>query len=352
MSIDIRSLTPVEVDYATASRHFWDRFHAFRRVRHMETRPDDPFRPDDIVEGQLKKGDPFSEQRIFALMTDDQMISSFGAGRIKPGAPGYETNQHLLWGGAEVHPDFRRQGVGTAWLPVALKLMDEFGSTVLSTGTEEESGHAFLRLVGFEAKSEFAENRLDFNEVDWDMVRQWVEKGERDNPNTTLTLYPDRVPEEVWPEYAPQISALLNTMPFDDLDHGEIVVTPEMMKVDYEKLDLMKGVRHTIITREPDGHMSGMTDVGWAPFRETFISQRFTGVNPKDRGRGIGKWIKAAMLEYVRKTHPQARWMTTGNAESNAPMLAINRRLGFKQYRANTGYQISRDKLAEFVAGL
>ena len=318
----------------------------------METRPDDPVAPDDIVEAQLKKEDPFGEQRWFALLTAEKMVSGFGAGRVKPGAPGYETNQHLLWASAQVHPDFRRQGIGTTWLPIVLKLMDEFGSTVLTTGTELESGHAFLKKVGFEAKSEFAENRLDLAAVDWDMVRRWVEEGERYNPSTTLTLYPDRIPEEVWPEYAPAISTFLNTMPFDDMDHGEIVVTPEMMKVDYERLALIKGRRHTIVTREPDGHISGMTDVGWAPFRETFVNQRFTGVNPKDRGRGIGKWIKAAMLEYIRKTHPQARWMTTGNAESNGPMLAINHRLGFKQYRPSTAYQISREKLAEFVAGL
>jgi hypothetical protein len=41
--------------------------------------------------------------------------------------------------------------------------------------------------------------------------------------------------------------------------------------------------------------------------------------------------------------------VVTENAGSNAPMLAINKKLGFKQYRAETEYQISRDTLAARV---
>jgi hypothetical protein len=39
-------------------------------------------------------------------------------------------------------------------------------------------------------------------------------------------------------------------------------------------------------------------------------------------------------------------WIATGNAGSNAPMLKINRALGFTPYRTGTAYQITRDRLA------
>ena len=138
---------------------------------------------------------------------------------------------------------------------------------------------------------------------------------------------------------------MLNTMPFEHLDHGEIVVTPEKMRDFYERLELSGEVQHTVVTREPDGTISGITDITWAPYRSAFIEQRFTGVRPEARGRGLGKWIKAAMLLHIRDLYPGTRWIATGNARSNAPMLKINRALGFKPYRTGNEYQIIRDRL-------
>jgi GNAT superfamily N-acetyltransferase len=102
---------------------------------------------------------------------------------------------------------------------------------------------------------------------------------------------------------------------------------------------------YTMLTREPDGVISGITDVQYAPYQPTMIHQGFTGVRADARGRGLGKWLKAAMLLHVRDLYPQLEVVITENAGSNAPMLAINTRMGFKQYRAGTEYQITRDEL-------
>jgi hypothetical protein len=58
------------------------------------------------------------------------------------------------------------------------------------------------------------------------------------------------------------------------------------------------------------------------------------------------------MLAHLHALHPDAQWVATDNAGSNAPMLAINKKLGFKQYRAGTEYQISRDNLAARIKRL
>jgi len=156
----------------------------------------------------------------------------------------------------------------------------------------------------------------------------------------------------MWEEFAPQLAALLNTMPFDDLDHGEVVITAAQLRNWYERMDLLQEVHHLVLTREPDGTISGMTDVAWAPHRPTIVEQMFTGVRPETRGRGIGKWIKALMLDRIHRRYPEVEWISTGNANSNGPMLAINHKLGFREYRAGIGYQMSRDQLAGRVRTL
>jgi GNAT superfamily N-acetyltransferase len=342
----ISELLPVEVDMKTADEAFWDRYHAYRRLRHVETRPDDPVRPDESVEKDLKRDDPFEFRYRYEISRDGKMLSWFAASTARPGSPGYDTNKHIFWADVSVHKDQRRRGIGRVWLPTVVELMDRHGCTTLSTGTEEESGHGFLKWVGAEEKFKGAENRLKLADVDWGMVRRWVEEGEKRSPDTKLEIYDGRLPASMLADFCPQLSSMLNTMPFEDLDHGEIVVTPEVLGEWYARMD-MDGTQHYVmLTREPDGVISGITDLFYAPHKVNLINQGFTGVRPDARGRGLGKWLKAAMLEHARKLHPQLEWVQTENAGSNAPMLGINHTLGFKTYREGSEYQMSRDRLA------
>jgi GNAT superfamily N-acetyltransferase len=345
-------LQPVEVHPKRAGPEFWRRHHAFRRLRHAETRPDDPIRPDDVDEKRMRRDDPFETHYYYEITRDGTMLSWFSAQTAKPGSPGYDSNKHIFEAGWSVHRDHRRHGIGGLWLPLVLELMDRHGCTVLGTGAEEDSGHAFLRWLGADPKLTETENRLKLSAVDWAMVRRWIDDGPKRSPQTRLELYDGGVPEAMWDDYAPQISSMLNMVPFDELDHGETVVTPETLREWYERGRIGGERLHAILTREPDGVISGMTDCSWAPHRPTLIHQQFTGVRPDARGRGLGKWIKAAMLEHIRAVHPEAEWISTENANSNAPMLAINQKLGFKPYRTGIEYQMSRERLAARVQEL
>lgn len=345
-------LTPVPVEPKSASREFWARYHAYRRVRQMETRPDDPIRPDRLEEARMKRDSPFDFEYRYEIARDGVALSWFTAETMRPGAPGYDSNRHLFAADWSVHPEHRRRGLGASWVPLVLELMDRHGCTVLTLASEEESGHAFMKWLRAEAKFQGAENRLDLAGVDWGMVRRWIDEGARRSPQTRLEIYDGHLPEAMWSDFTLQLSGLLNTVPFENLDHGEIVITPDHMRDWYARLDLGDECQHTVIAREPDGVIAGMTDVLWRPHRPAIIDQQFTGVRPDARGRGIGKWIKAAMLAHLRELYPDARWVATDNAGSNAPMLAINKKLGFKQFRAGTEYQMSRDALAARVEQL
>lgn len=342
----VNELVPIEVDPNSAGRDFWRRYHVYRRERQEESRPGDPVRPDGIEEAGMRAGRKFEFAHRYEVHRDGQMLSWFEGSGLQADDPGYEQNRRFMTAYWSVHRDHRRQGLGRAWLPLLLELMDRHGRTVVTISTDEEPGHAFLRWMGAHAKNGDAESRLQLDQVAWAMVSRWIEDGPRRSPSTRLEIYDGRIPESMWDEYSAELSRLLNTIPFGQLDHGEIVVTRAHMRDWYERIDAFQETTHTVVAREPDGSMSGMTDVSWSPHLPAVIDQRFTGVRPDARGRGIGKWIKAAMLEHVRTLHPAARWVSTWNAVSNEPMLAINHRLGFRRCREGADYQISRGELA------
>ena len=342
----VSSLLPAPIDPTTAGEDYWKRYHELRRVRQSESRPDDPVRPDDLEEMRIKRVNPFQIEYRHEISSSGAMLSSFYGHTVKPDTAEYETNKHLFWADFYVHPAHRRRRIGASWLPVILALMDQRGCTKVGMGVEERPGHGFMKWLGAQPGLHGAENRLDVAGVDWAMVERWVAEGAARSPRTTLEMYDGPMPEEMWADYAPQFSAILNTTPLENLDIGQEIVTPDRIRDWYARLEMSGERVHSIIAREPDGMISGVTDVGWAPYRPAIIHQQFTGVRPDARGRGVGKWIKAKMLVHLRELYPELRWITTDNAGSNAPMLAINKQLGFKQYRAGTEYQMGRDKLA------
>jgi GNAT superfamily N-acetyltransferase len=344
-------LVPAPIDFKTAGPEFWKRYHVYRRLRHKESRPDDPMRPDDVEEKRLQRDSPFDFEYHYEIAKDGILLSWFSGQTLKPGTPEYEGGKHLFWGDIFVRPDRRRQGLASSWLPLVVELMDKHGCTKVGFSTEDAPGHAFLKSLGAEAKLSGAENRLKLGDVDWNMVDRWIEQGPKRSPQTRFELYDGPLPEAMWVDFAPQLSTMLNTIPFENLDIGTIVVTPDHFRDFYARIAISGEQLHTIVTREPDGVISSVTDMTWDPHRPTILEQRFTGVRPDARGRGLGKWIKAAMLAHLHKLYPQAQWVATENAGSNEPMLAINKKLGFKQYRAATEYQIGRDSLAERLQG-
>ena len=341
----VGEIAPVPVNPGKASADFWRRYHAFRRVRQRESRPDDPLKDDADEEALVKRDDPFTAHDRFEVSRDGAMLGWFDGSTVTPRSPEYESNRHLYDVDLYVLPEHRRHRIGAAFLPVLVELMDRHGATTASFWTEEEAGHEFMKWVGAEPRMSSIESRLNFSEVDWQMMERWVTEGQARSPQTKLETYDGPIPEDMRADFAPQLSSMLNTIPFEGLDHGDVVITPEVMREFYARQAVTGTVQHTVLTREPNGVISGITDTGWAPFHRSNVYQWFTGVRPDARGRGIGKWIKAAMLLHLRELYPDVRWISTDNAGSNAPMLKINRAMGFKAYREGTAYQITRENL-------
>ena len=293
----------------------------------------------------MKRPDPFDFHYFYEIARDGMAISSFFGGSVTPSNPEYATNKQFFWGDIYVRPEQRRRGIATLWLNVIAELMNEHGCTVLSGASDNDAGHAFLKWLGATPKLTTVVSRLDLSKVDWAMVERWAQEGPSRSPQTSLESHDGRLPEAMWPEFAAQRSALASTIPVEGLDIGEIIVTPEKIGDWVERAELTRTVWHNILTREPDGTISGMTDVAWTPYGRKQIQQQFTGVLPAARGRGIGKWIKAAMLLHLRELYPDAQWIVTDNAHTNAPMLKINTDLGFKPFRTSVDYQMSRAQL-------
>jgi mycothiol synthase len=343
------SVAPTRFDPNAASADEWARFHAFRRQRQAEVFQDEPAGPDRLAEIGLKRGD--SETITDVLWTADggevSSVATFWS--PKPGGAGYDSNRGILWFELYVLKGHRGRGIASSYLPALLELAERNEGKVVGVTAEDQDGHAAVQAFGFAKKSEERYSRLDLLEVDWEQVGRWLEDGPRRSPSRTLQLYTNWPPEEEWPEYARVVTELFNTIPFDEEEHGEITITPAKLAEMTHRMAVSDGRVLSIVVREEDGRITALTEMALWEEQADYAWQWLTAVHRSVQGNRIGRWIKAAMLTHVREHHPSVRWVMTGNASSNAPMLKINTELGFRPYRSTSAYQMS---MADFAAAV
>jgi len=339
-------------DPKTASREAWARYHVFRRVRHAEEDPEDPLNSDAQEEALMKRDDPEGDDliRVAVDPATGAYVGVLWFSHFFEASPSYATNGHIAWTGVGVILPHRRRGVGTALLRLLPDLARAYKVTQLFGWAQEEDGKAFLRAVGADIGSYRRENRLDLDLVDWPMVERWAREGAARSPDTILRWFRNRIDDDVIVPYAKVYTEVGNQQPRDRLELGDFIITPDLLREKADRLASFGATWLTVASVEGDGGISGFTEVVYDPEDDYLIGQGLTGVHEADRGRGLGKWLKAAMLLRVRDEFPQVRVVSTWNGTTNAAMLKINDALGFREHRVAEMPQMKVDALEAYLA--
>ncbi|MGQ0798131.1 MAG: GNAT family N-acetyltransferase [Methanobacteriota archaeon] len=342
-------------DPRTATREEWERFHSFRRKRHAERDPDDPLIGDDAAEALMRREDPMGISLRFAVLRvlrgkPEDQVGLLEFEMFRPGTPSYEPNKDSAFFGIEVVEAHRRKGIGTALLRHAAELARANDKTLLATWSEEDAGKAFLKTIHAPIAQARRENRLYLDRVDWDMVRRWAREGPLRSPDTELRWARDRIDDADVEEFARAFTEVFNDQPFDDFRLKDLVFRPSEIRDHEARIAEARGTILTAFTTEPDGRVSGLTDVWRYDDTKAMVGQGLTGVRKEFRGRGLGKWLKAAMLLRIREDFPEATFIGTGNASSNEAMLSINERLGFRTHKEPILAQMRLEAVEAYLA--
>jgi GNAT superfamily N-acetyltransferase len=347
IDIEIRDFDPM-----SSTEEDWKLFHEFRKIRHEEVNPDDPYTDNETAEKNMKTLMNHPEADIFLYTIHDstrsKQIGIIQNLVIKETSSSYEGNKHLIQFDISILAPYRCKGIGTKALKFIYDFTIKNNKTTLISGSDEADGKKFLEIIGAQTALAAVENRLNLEEVDWDMISQWEKEGPERSPKTKLQFF-YAVPENIIKQYSEIYTETNNQQPLGDLNVGDIIFTPETIR-QIEKRFKDLGRKHlTYITVEHDGEISGLTEMLYRPERDYIIEQLLTGVSDKHRGRGLGKWLKAVMLLRIREEFPNVKIVSTGNATTNTPMLSINDRLGFKVHKESITGQLTVESLGKYL---
>ncbi len=351
-SYSLDNIETLDFNPLTIPTKRWDRYHEYRRTLHNQRYPDTPSdTSDETIEKGMKLYAEHPEVNgvMFSIM--DKSVHK-QVGHILCVVPRktsetYQENEGYMEFYINILENYHRKGVGTKALAKVFEVAAENEKTLLATDTYFASGKAFLQDMGAELEIG-TENRLQLDEIDWSMIQQWEEEGEERSPQTKL-VHLDEISDEYIKQFSELYTETYSQQPVEGLDVVAISFTPEFFK-HRRKTCEETGMKNIIMfTAEEDGEISGLTEMEYNPGLKTMITQGLTGVKEKHRGRGLGKWLKSAMLLKIKEQYPEVKLVRTENVTTNAPMLSINNRLGFKFHRESIEAQISLEKLKQYL---
>ncbi|GGL66444.1 GNAT family N-acetyltransferase [Deinococcus aerolatus] len=311
--------------------------------------PDDP--PLNAGKQALELGQQLPEERTahFVVWDDPEGqglpelgSSSLDSQALAWGSLNYDTQQnlHLAHARLIVHPHHRRQGLGRALAQALNAAARRQGRRTVTfvTSDRHPGGEAFAHRLGAEAALPMRQSRLALAGVDRERVERW-QRRPADDPHR-LHTWDAAVPEE-YLERVADLMMVMNTAPRGGLDMDDWRITPQMVRA-WEANAAESGEHRPLLVVEDtrSGELMGYTDVSWRPERAAIVYQSATAVRPAVRGQGLGKWLKAAMLDHIAQRCPGAQVIQTNNAEQNAAMLGINEALGFRPWVAITEWQL------------
>jgi GNAT superfamily N-acetyltransferase len=340
-----------EIDLRRATEREYAALNDFRNQLQAERVPEDPPMPLEEMMNWWREVPP-----LFAIQ--NWIVWSADGAAIIANAETFfwrtEENQHAIDIDISILPAYRRQGLARRLLATAADFAEQQNrrTLLLYSNDRVPSGEAFLKRIGAERGMEAHTNQLVVDELDHHLVERWIQQAAERANGFELGFWDETYPEEQLEAIARLID-VMNTAPRGTLNIEDVHMTPTILRDTERSIAAGGSLRWTAYVRErATGTFAGFSEVVWNANRPHLLWQWGTGVVPEFRGNGLGRWLKAAMITRVLRERATVRFIRTGNADSNAPMLKINHELGFKPFIANTFWQIDLAQVQAYLANV
>ena len=243
---------------------------------------------------------------------------------------------------------------GRIVLAELLDRADADGRTnLMGGGPRTDAQSSFWTALGADERYVERFSELDVAAVDDSLMASWIDGRHDRAGDLDLVAWVDVCPAAHLDAFVTARNAMRDA-PIDDLEMVDEVHSPQSTRREEVAAAAIGLETLGILAITPDGNPAGLTIVQRNTHRPAASWQGDTVVLVPHRRRGVGRWLKAEMWRSLRLDRPDVISLRTGNAASNAAMLAINDAMGYRPTYEVAVWQADiatlRDGLAHMTA--
>jgi GNAT superfamily N-acetyltransferase len=241
-----------------------------------------------------------------------------------------------------VHPDRRREGVaGLLLAAVSAEASASGRRTLAANVTTGSAAEGLLASRGFVPGQGFQRLRLEVAGCDQDALRAVVKAA---SEGYRLARWQGVVPADLSAAYA-QARNAVGDVRGEDVGHVRAPWDEKRVRGLAEGYAARGDALLTVaaLYEDEQGHeaVAGFSEIVLRGGGGSVARQSDTAVARPHRGRGLGLWVKASMLQWLLGAHPEVAVVETLCADSNVHMIDINERLGFEPVSQDRAYRLS-----------
>jgi GNAT superfamily N-acetyltransferase len=292
-----------------------------------------------------REGRPFWSEREFVAMMQVELpdirrrlITAHVGDRVVGGVfvmlPLLD-NLDKLYVHVVVHPDERRQGVGTALERRLSEIAQELGRpTVIGVAyvpADQRDDHPYRRFAesrGYALANVEIGRALELP-VAAELLDAWEAEAEPYLEGYRLETFDGPIPEELAPSFCHLLGLLASEAPTGDLDFEPEVVPIEALRAREKAIVEQGRTVFTTLAIDSAGEAVADTVLGVSPDDTENVMQWATLVRSDHRGHRLGLAVKVRNLRAMQAAFPDRKRIWTQNSEGNDHMVSINEKLGF-----------------------
>lgn len=332
---------------ATASDEAIAEFHELWVGESRESRPLDPPLPLEVLKAAARTFPEFMETVVYLARAESGDAAGFAmVVRRRTGAEPHLAEMRM-W----AKPAYRRKGVGAALLGEVC--IDAEGTDLrefVCTTTEGIGwGAELCGVIGSVPAQKRRTWRLPVKDLDRDELRSIAARAAERARGYEVVDAQSPLPEALVEEAVELLEFLADETVIGADESGPRLTVEALRQLEKTWQAIGMGRLWQFARHEDSGTLAAVVDAVWHQPVSRVVTQDHTVVRPEFRGRSLGLWMKACMIDKILDAWPEAEEIRTTTTAPNPAMDSVDERLGFEPYLTTTVWRVGVDALRRWL---